>query len=169
MRSFFLLSEILIPPDVEVPQDIVDIALGDSDLTSLVAALVEANLVGALDTAGPFTVLAPTNAAFAELGDTSLDKQTLQDILLYHVIPGNFSAEIVVTLDSAPTLLHGKSVPIRVEDGRVFVGEDTEVIATDIFASNGVIHKIDAVLMPEKSKECPYYDFICDFLGWLYM
>lgn len=154
---------------MKLPQDIVDIALLDSELTSLVAALVEADLVGALDTAGPYTVLAPTNAAFEALGDVSLDKHTLQNILSYHVIPGSVFAKTVVTLKSATTL-NGQSVPIEVrENGDVFVG-DAKVIATDITASNGVIHKIDAVLIPpEMDEECPYFDWICDFFSWLYV
>jgi uncharacterized surface protein with fasciclin (FAS1) repeats len=136
-------------------------------LTSLVAALVEADLVGALDTAGPYTVFAPTNAAFDALGDVSLDKHTLRNILLYHVIPGSVFAETVVTLDSATTL-NGQSVPIQVENGNVFIG-DAQVIVTDIQASNGVLHKIDAVLIPETDRECPYFDWICEFLDWLYI
>jgi transforming growth factor-beta-induced protein len=152
---------------VEVPQDIVTIASSDSELTSLVSALVEAGLVGALDTAGPFTVLAPTNAAFDALGDVSLNVHELRNVLLYHVIPGSVLAETVVTLDSAITL-NGQSVPIRVENDNVFIG-DAQVIVTDIEASNGVIHKIDAVLIPEMDEECPYFEFICDFLDWLYI
>lgn len=130
---------------------------------------MEAQLVSTLDTPGPYTVLAPTNAAFDALGDLPRDGSKLQEILLYHVIPGQVLAETIVTLDSAATLAE-KSVSIRVENGKVFV-DGAQVIETDIIASNGVIHKIDAVLMPPKDEEpesdCPYYDFICDFFGWL--
>jgi len=157
-----VIDKILIPPGVDVPKDIVELASADPDLSSLVNALVEADLVSALDVAGPFTVLAPTNAAFAALGDTSLDVETLKNVLLYHVISGNFLAADVVTLSSAKTL-NGQSVSIRVEGGNVFVGE-AQVIVTDIIASNGVIHKIDAVLMPPPPpppRTCRYSEIIC--------
>lgn len=167
--TFLALTEILIPPGVDVPRDIVDLASADPDLSSLVNALVEADLVSALDTPGPFTVLAPTNAAFAALGDVSLDMETLKNVLLYHVIEGNFLAESVVTLPSATTL-NGQSVGIRVEDGNVFVG-DAQVIMTDIIASNGVIHKINAVLMPPPPpppRNCRYSELICYALELLF-
>lgn len=163
----FLSSEILIPPGVEIPKDIVDIALADPDLSSLVQVLVEADLVSALDTAGPFTVFAPTNAAFAALGDVSLSKATLRSILLYHVVSGAVPAATVVTLPSVTTL-NGQSVSIRVEGSNVFVG-DAQVVATDIMASNGVIHKIDAVLMPPASgRPCRYSPVICYALQLLF-
>lgn len=161
------LTEILIPPGVDIPRDIVDIALADPDLSSLVQALVEADLVSSLDTAGPFTVFAPVNAAFAALGDVSLDEGTLKNILKYHVASGAVLAETVVTLPSVTTL-NGQSVSIRVEGGNVFVGE-AQVIMTDIIASNGVIHKINAVLMPPPAQRpCRYSAFICYALELLF-
>mgnify|MGYP002783643022 CR=1 FL=1 len=152
---------------MDVPRDIVDIALADPDLSSLVHALVEADLVSSLDTAGPFTVFAPTNAAFAALGDVSLDEATLKNVLLYHVVSGAVPAETVVTLPSVTTL-NGQSVSIRVEGSNVFVG-DAQVIMTNIIASNGVIHKISAVLMPPPSQRpCRYSELICYALQLLF-
>lgn len=162
-----IFPEILIPPGVEIPRDIVEIALADPDLSSLVQALVETDLVSSLDTPGPFTVFAPVNAAFAALGNVSLDEATLKNILLYHVVSGAVLAETVVTLPSVTTL-NGQSVSIRVEGGNVFVG-DAQVIVTDITASNGVIHKINAVLMPPPSHPpCRYVAIICYALELLF-
>jgi len=103
---------------------------------------------------GPFTVFAPTDDAFAALPEGTLDtlllpenKQQLTDILLYHVVPGKVMAADVVGLTSAPTVL-GKDATVTVEDGRVFLNENIEIIITDIETSNGVIHVIDAVLLP---------------------
>ena len=151
---------------MDIPRDIVDIALADPDLSSLVQALVEADLVSSLDTTGPFTVFAPTNAAFAALGNVSLDEAALKNVLLYHVVAGAVRAETVVTLPSVTTL-NGQSVSIRVEGGNVFVG-DAQVIVTDIIASNGVIHKISAVLMPPSPRPCRYSALICYALELLF-
>ncbi|RPJ22871.1 MAG: fasciclin domain-containing protein, partial [Chloroflexi bacterium] len=103
---------------------------------------------------GPFTVFAPTDDAFAALPEGTLDslllpenKQQLSDILLYHVVPGKVMASDVVGLTSAPTVL-GKDATVKVEDGKVFLNENVQIIITDIETSNGVIHVIDAVLLP---------------------
>ena len=103
---------------------------------------------------GPFTVFAPTDEAFASLPAGTLDtlllpenKQKLTDILLYHVVPGKVMAADVVDLTSASTVL-GKDATIKVEDGKVFLNDTTQVIITDIETSNGVIHVIDSVLLP---------------------
>jgi transforming growth factor-beta-induced protein len=137
---------------VEVPTEtIVDIAVADGRFTTLVAALTAADLAGTLSGDGPFTVFAPTDDAFAALPagtveDLLADIPALTDILTYHVVSGSVLAADVVTLSSAPTLL-GQDVSVRIENGNVFIN-DSQVIITDIVGSNGVIHVIDAVLLP---------------------
>lgn len=136
------------------PQDIVDIANGDGRFTTLVAAVQAAGLVDTLKSDGPFTVFAPTDDAFAKLPAGTIDellkpenKQALTDILLYHVVSGKVMAANVVNLTSASTLL-GKDITITVKDGKVFLNDTVQIIITDVKASNGVIHVIDAVLIP---------------------
>jgi uncharacterized surface protein with fasciclin (FAS1) repeats len=133
--------------------NIVEIAVGNPDFSTLVAALQAAGLVDALAGEGPFTVFAPTNAAFAALPAGTLDmlllpenKDKLAAILTYHVVPGKVMAADVVTLTEA-TSLEGDSIAISVSDGAVMV-DGANVVATDIEASNGVIHVIDAVILP---------------------
>jgi transforming growth factor-beta-induced protein len=133
-------------------RDIVDIAVEDGRFTTLVAALQAAGLVEALQGDGPFTVFAPTDDAFAALPEGTVeallaDIPALTDVLLYHVVEGKVMAADVVELSSASTLL-GQDISISVMDGKVMVNE-SQVIITDIEASNGVIHVIDAVLLPQ--------------------
>ena len=147
------------------PQTIVDIAVADGRFTTLVAALQAADLVGALSGEGPFTVFAPTDDAFAQLPEGTVealleDIPALTDILLYHVVSGAVLAEDVVTLDEAETLL-GEMVAIRVEGGMVYINE-AQVIITDIIADNGVIHVIDSVLLPPAAEEEPTLGTIVD-------
>ena len=138
-----------------VDQTIVDIAVANSDFSTLVAAVQAAGLVDALNGPGPFTVFAPTNDAFAaalaSLGisatDLLADTETLTSILLYHVVEGRVLAADVVGLESATTL-QGAPINISVRDGNVFLNDSIQVVATDITASNGVIHVIDGVLLP---------------------
>ena len=134
--------------------DIVDTAVADGRFKTLAAALTAAGLIETLKGAGPFTVFAPTDEAFAKLPAGTIDtllkpenKQKLTDILLYHVVSGNVMAADVVKLTSAKTVL-GKDVTITVKDGKVFLNDTVQVIITDIETSNGVIHVIDAVLLP---------------------
>jgi len=134
------------------PLDIVETAIADGRFTTLVAALEAAELVDTLKGEGPFTVFAPTDDAFAALPAGTVeallnDIPALTDILLYHVVSGKVMAEDVVTLESAETVL-GQSVTIRVENGNVFIN-NSQVIITDIETYNGVIHVIDAVLLPQ--------------------
>ena len=141
----------LAAPPAQAEQDIVDIAVADGRFTTLVAAVEAAGLVDTLKSEGPFTVFAPTDDAFNALPEGTVpalldDIPTLTDILLYHVVPGKVMAADVVNLSSADTAL-GEPVSIRVEDGNVYV-DDAQVIITDVEASNGVIHVIDAVLLP---------------------
>lgn len=142
-------------PALAQDADIVDIAVADGRFTTLVAAVDAAGLVDTLKSEGPFTVFAPTDdafaAAFEALGiapaDLLADTETLTSILLYHVVAGKAMAADVVGLDSV-TPVQGEDISIKVEDGSVFLNDSVEVIITDIEASNGVIHVIDAVLMP---------------------
>jgi transforming growth factor-beta-induced protein len=132
-------------------RDIVDIAVEDGRFTTLVAAVQAAGLEEALRGEGPLTVFAPTDDAFAALPEGTVeallaDIPALTDILLYHVVDGKVMAADVVELSEAATLL-GENVSISVEDGSVFIN-DAQVIIADIEASNGVIHVIDAVLLP---------------------
>lgn len=136
---------------VLLPPTITDIVVGDPRFTTLTAAVVAADLADTLAGAGPFTVFAPTDDAFAALRPGTVeallnDIPTLTSILLYHVVSGAVDAETVVGLDSAETL-NGADVSIRVENGSVFVN-DSQVIITDINATNGIVHVIDAVLLP---------------------
>jgi uncharacterized surface protein with fasciclin (FAS1) repeats len=150
-----VIDSVLLPPAEEAASNtIVDIAAADGRFTTLVAALQAADLVETLSGEGPFTVFAPTDEAFAALPAGTLDslllpenKQTLTDILLYHVVPGKVMAADAVTLTSAPSAL-GKELTITVKDGGVYLNDTVKVIITDIEASNGVIHVVDAVLLP---------------------
>ena len=154
--TIHVIDSVILPPAEEAaaPGTIVDIAVADGRFNTLVAAVTAANLVDTLSGDGPFTVFAPTDDAFAALPAGTLDslllpenKQQLTDILLYHVVSGEVMASDVVGLSSAPTVL-GKDIAITVKDGKVFLNDTVQVIITDIEASNGVIHVIDAVLLP---------------------
>ena len=134
---------------------IVELAAGNDDLSTLVAAVKAAGLVGVLSGDGPYTVFAPTNAAFAKLPEGTVEsllkpenKDQLTAILTYHVVSGKVKAADVVKLDSAKTV-EGSSVTITATDAGVKV-DAANVIMTDIAASNGVVHVIDSVLMPSE-------------------
>jgi len=152
-----VIDAVLLPPTDETASEantIVDVAVTDGRFTTLVAAVQAAELVETLSGEGPFTVFAPTDDAFAALPAGTLDslllpenKQALTDILLYHVVAGKVMAADVVGLTSAPTVL-GADITIAVRDGNVFLNDTVQVIITDIETSNGVIHVIDAVLLP---------------------
>ena len=140
----------------EPTMDIVETATAAGDFTTLVAAVEAAGLVETLQGEGPYTVFAPTDEAFAaaleDLGLTAeellADTETLTSILTYHVVEGEVPAADVVTLDGeeVPTV-NGAPVEIGV-DGETVTVNDATVTATDIFATNGVIHVIDSVLLP---------------------
>lgn len=135
--------------------DIVETAISAENFTTLVAAVKAAGLVEALKGDGPFTVFAPTDEAFAALPEGTVeallkDTEKLTAILTYHVVPGIVKAEDVVKVDKAETL-QGQSVMVKVSDGKVMI-DNANVIKTDIMASNGVIHVIDAVIMPDLKK-----------------
>lgn len=138
---------------VIMPKDIVGIAAGSQDFSTLVAAVKAAGLVETLQGDGPFTVFAPTNAAFAKIPAATLEdllkpenKSKLQSILTYHVVPGKVMAKDVTGLKSAKTVEGGK-IKISTKDGVVKI-DDATVTATDLVALNGVIHVIDTVIMP---------------------
>ena len=147
-------------PEADAP-DVVDTAVQADDFNTLAQALEAADLVGALKGDGPFTVFAPTDAAFEALPDGQLEsllqpenKEQLQAILQYHVVSGAAMASDVTGMDSVPTL-EGRSVQIQVNDGTVrLMGQNTAtVVQTDIEASNGVIHVIDSVLLPPEAND----------------
>jgi uncharacterized surface protein with fasciclin (FAS1) repeats len=131
--------------------DLVGTATAAGKFTTLTKLLTRAGLVSALQKPGPYTVFAPTDAAFAKVPKKTLnallrDKAKLKAVLLYHVVAGEVTANKVVTLRSAKTL-NGKSVRIRVAGMNVFVG-DAKVTKPDVMATNGVIHVINRVLIP---------------------
>ena len=134
------------------PKTIVDVAAGNPDFSTLVAAVKAAGLVETLSSEGPFTVFAPTNEAFAKLPEGKVDSlladvPMLKKILTYHVVAGKVMAADVVGLNSATTV-QGDDVKIAVVDGKVKLNDSAMVTATDLEASNGVIHVIDTVLIP---------------------
>ena len=135
-------------------KDIVDTAVAAGDFKTLAAALQAAGLVDTLKGAGPFTVFAPTDEAFAKLPAGTVEdllkpenKQKLISILTYHVVAGKVMAKDVVKLHEAQTV-NGQDVKIMVEGGKVMV-DNANVIKTDIECTNGVIHVIDTVLLPQ--------------------
>jgi uncharacterized surface protein with fasciclin (FAS1) repeats len=134
-------------------KDIVDTAVAAGQFQTLAAALEAADLVGTLKGDGPFTVFAPTDAAFAKLPAGTVEsllkpenREQLVAILTYHVVPGKVEAAQVINLDAATTV-NGQDVQITVADNGVQVN-NANVIKTDIDASNGVIHVIDTVILP---------------------
>ena len=140
---------------VAPPKDIVDTAVAAGTFKTLATALGAAGLVDTLKGAGPFTVFAPTDAAFAKLPAGTLEsllkpenKATLAAILTYHVVSGKVPATTVVTLNGKTAkTVNGAEVRIKVDGSTVLVN-DSKVITTDIVASNGIIHVIDTVLIP---------------------
>ena len=148
-----VIDSVLIPRETAsaAPKTIVQTAVGAGTFTTLTSLLKKAGLVGTLQGKGPFTVFAPTDAAFAKVPKSTLaalgkDRAKLRSVLLYHVVKGNVPASKVVMLRSAKTL-NGKSVAIRVSGGKVSVG-GARVTTADVKASNGVIHVISKVLIP---------------------
>jgi uncharacterized surface protein with fasciclin (FAS1) repeats len=137
-------------------KDIVDTAIQAGQFKTLVAAVKAAELVDVLKGKGPFTVFAPTDEAFSKIPKEKLeallkDKKQLTAVLTYHVVPGKVMAADVVKVDSAKTV-QGQSVNVVVEDRDVRINDAT-VIKTDIVCSNGVIHVIDAVILPPAAKK----------------
>ena len=150
----------------QAQKTIVDIAVGSKEHTTLVAGVTAADLVPTLQSAGPFTVFAPTNAAFAKLPAGTLEtllkpenKATLAKILTYHVIAGTFDAAAVVKAIQANggslslTTVSGNKLVASIKQGKVTLkdekGNTATVVAADLTATNGVIHVIDAVVLPK--------------------
>jgi uncharacterized surface protein with fasciclin (FAS1) repeats len=138
--------------------NIVQVATGAGQFKTLTSLVKQAGLAGALSKPGAnLTVFAPTDAAFAKVPKATLaklakDKKLLQSVLLYHVVKGKVPAATVVTLNgkSAKTL-NGAPVKISVRGGKVFLNGKTQVVKTDVMASNGIIHVINSVLLPPAS------------------
>ena len=143
--------------DDDSQKDIVKVAAGSKDHTTLVAALKQADLIRSLSNAGPFTVFAPTNDAFNKLPAGTLDglmkddkKADLQNILEYHVTLSAMKAESF-TDGQTLGMVNGDNVTVSVKDGKVTLNGTAHVIAS-IAASNGMVHVIDAVLLPSAKK-----------------
>ena len=135
-------------------KSIVETAVAAGSFKTLVKALQAADLVEVLEGPGPFTVFAPTDEAFAAVPKETLDallqdKKQLAGVLTYHVVPGKVMAADVVKVDSAKTV-QGQNVTVKVAKDSVKVN-NANVVKTDIVCSNGVIHVIDAVLLPTKA------------------
>jgi uncharacterized surface protein with fasciclin (FAS1) repeats len=137
-------------------KDIVDTAVSAGQFNTLAAALSAAGLVETLKSDGPFTVFAPTDAAFADLPDGTVEnllkpenRAQLTTVLAYHVVPGRVMSGDVATLANATTV-EGGAIDISTPNGAVMVNDAT-VISADIEASNGVIHVIDKVLLPQSN------------------
>ncbi|HMO64029.1 MAG TPA: fasciclin domain-containing protein [Verrucomicrobiota bacterium] len=135
------------------PKDIVGVAVEAGSFKTLVAAVKAADLVETLQSAGPFTVFAPTDDAFAKLPAGTVEnllkpenKAKLQAVLKYHVVPGLVKAADVKPGEAATA--QGGKLTITVKDGKVMVDNAT-VVKTDVMASNGVIHVIDTVVLPK--------------------
>ena len=134
----------------QAEMDIVDVAVSAGDFNTLVKAVKKAGLVKTLKSDGPFTIFAPTDEAFAQIPPYKLnallaDKQALTEVLTYHVVPGRVTAADVMNLSSAKTV-QGQNIRIDTRYGvRV---NNAKVVKTDIMASNGVIHVIDTVILP---------------------
>jgi uncharacterized surface protein with fasciclin (FAS1) repeats len=138
-------------------KDIVDTAAAAGSFKTLAKALQAADLVDTLKGQGPFTVFAPTDDAFAKLPAATLNdllkpenKKKLQRILTYHVVPGRVTSSDVVKLSTAKAV-SGDTIDIKASSGTVMV-DGARVVKTDVQASNGIIHVIDTVIMPEDSK-----------------
>jgi uncharacterized surface protein with fasciclin (FAS1) repeats len=143
------------PPPAPAPKDVVDVAIGSTDHTTLVAAVTAAGLVETLKGAGPFTIFAPTNAAFAALPAGTVDgllkpesKAALTKILTYHVVAGAVKAADLKDGQKVKTL-QGQELTVSIKEGNVKIN-GANVTAADLIGTNGVVHVIDAVLMPKK-------------------
>lgn len=149
----FLARPQIAAADQPAGKDIVDTAVAAGNFKTLAAALKAAGLVDTLKGAGPFTVFAPTDEAFAKLPAGTVEdllkpenKEKLVAILTYHVVPGKAMAKDVAAMTSAKTV-NGKELKLKVDGGKVMVNDAT-VTKADIETSNGVIHVIDTVLLP---------------------
>ena len=154
IAAALVLSACASTPMGETPKNIVQVASENGSFNTLVAAVKAAGLVETLQGAGPFTVFAPTDAAFAKLPAGTVDallanKEALASILTYHVVSGRTVASDITRNNGAmPATVNGQPLSITVRAGKVYVN-GAQVVIADVPASNGVIHVIDAVLMPK--------------------
>ncbi len=140
------------PSAAAMATDIVQTATEAGSFSTLLTAVEAAGLVETLQGEGPYTVFAPTDAAFAALPAGTLegllaDKEALKKVLLYHVVSGAVSSDQVVGLTSADSV-EGSPIAIAVKDGMVYLNDGAKVVTADVMASNGVIHVIDQVILP---------------------
>lgn len=158
-----VIDTVILPPSLSADEpmasdqepmmaDIIATATEAGSFTTLLAAVEAAGLTETLQGEGPFTVFAPTDEAFAALGEETInglleDTETLSQILLYHVVSGEVLAANVVELEAATTV-QGEDISIAIVDGGVVLNGTSNVVTTDILTSNGVIHVIDAVILP---------------------
>jgi uncharacterized surface protein with fasciclin (FAS1) repeats len=149
------IGAVLVAPRAAVAQakgDIVETAVAAGQFTTLAKALGAAGLVETLKGKGPFTVFAPTDAAFAKLPKGTLDalladKKKLTQVLTYHVVAGKVMAADVVKVTEAKSV-EGSPIAVKVSGGKVMLNGSSTVTSTDIQATNGVIHVIDTVILP---------------------
>ena len=139
-------------------KDVVKVAIGSKDHTTLVAAIKQADLVTSLSNAGPFTVFAPTNDAFNKLTAGTVDglmkdekKADLQDVLQYHVTTSALSTDLLQNLQTLG-MVNGGTVTVSVKDGKISLNGGAANIVASVRASNGWVHVIDAVLLPPAKK-----------------
>jgi transforming growth factor-beta-induced protein len=153
MKKLLILSALVFAGSMAQAKTIVEIAAGDPNFSTLVTAVKAAGLMDVLNSAGPFTVFAPTNAAFAKVPADQLaailnDKAKLTAILTYHVVAGKVLAADVVKMNGQKAkTVEGSEIMITVANGGVMV-DKANVVQTDIMADNGVIHMIDSVILP---------------------
>lgn len=168
-KLVFILTTIValtISQSVKAQKTIVDVAVGNENFSTLVTALKAADLVSALQGDGPFTVFAPTNDAFGKIDSETLgslleekNKKALANILTYHVVSGKLTAkDVVAALEKGKgkvelKALNGQTLTVLQKDGKIWLedqnGNYSEITATDVMGSNGVIHVIDSVVMPK--------------------
>lgn len=162
---FSMVAALTLSSAATAQKTIVDVAVGNKDFSTLVAALKAADLVSALQGDGPFTVFAPNNAAFGKIDEATLgnllkpeNKKALANILTYHVVPSKLMASDVVAAlkknDGTVEVkgLNGQVLTVVSKDSKIWIkdqkGNYSEIIATDVKADNGVIHVINTVIMP---------------------
>ena len=164
--TLMIILFVAFPKNVFAQGTIVDVAVNNKDFSTLVTALKAADLVGALQGDGPFTVFAPTNDAFGKLDSKTLssllekeNQKALANILTYHVVSGKLAAsDVVAALKKGNgsvdlTALNGQVINVMQKDGKIWLkdsnGNYSEIVATDVMGSNGVIHVINTVVMPK--------------------
>ena len=163
---FVLLLSVMVSNKTFAQGTVADVAVGNENFSTLVAALKAADLVGVLQSEGPFTVFAPTNDAFAKIDPSTLssllepaNKAALANILTYHVVAGQLNAaDVVKALNDGGgkvtlTAVNNQTLTVLQKDDKIWLmdsaGNYSEITATDVMGSNGVIHVINTVVMPQ--------------------